>query len=92
MKWSEEGTVVARIPGPPALPLIGNLLGLDIQHPHLTLQQWGEQYGGICQVRIGGEDWIVPVTYDIVREMLVTKAFAFGGRQKSFSIKVKHYT
>jgi hypothetical protein len=88
MKWNEEGRMAVRIPGPPAWPLVGNMLSFDSQRPHLSLQHWGEQYGGICQVRIRGNDLIVPVTYDIVHEMLVTKAFAFGGRSNSFSLKV----
>ena len=32
-------------PGPKGLPLIGNVLDLNVKEPHVTYTKWAEQYG-----------------------------------------------
>lgn len=32
-------------PGPTGLPLVGNVFDLNPQHPWLSYEQWGKQYG-----------------------------------------------
>ena len=44
------------IPGPPALPLVGNLL--QFKSPSI-LKTWARQYGEIYQVRLGpAQNWV----------------------------------
>lgn len=40
------GTRPADIPpGPPTIPILGNLHQLPIDKPHVQLQKWAQQYG-----------------------------------------------
>jgi hypothetical protein len=32
-------------PGPPTIPIFGNLHQLPVDKPHLKLQQWAQEYG-----------------------------------------------
>jgi len=32
-------------PGPPPIPIIGNVRGIDVNAPWLTYTEWGKQYG-----------------------------------------------
>ena len=32
-------------PGPPPLPYVGNVLGVDSDHPWLAYSKWGAEYG-----------------------------------------------
>jgi hypothetical protein len=80
--------ITETVAGPSGYPLVGNLLGLDKKCPHVTLESWARQYGGLCQVSITGEDWIIPATYEAHYEILVTKAQAFGDRHKTFRLEV----
>jgi hypothetical protein len=32
-------------PGPPTIPILGNLHQMPIDKPHLQLQKWAEEYG-----------------------------------------------
>jgi len=34
-------------PGPPPIPIIGNVRGIDVNAPWLTYTEWGKQYG-VC--------------------------------------------
>ena len=40
------------LPGPSALPLLGNSLQLNRQSMHQTLEQWSRKYGDIFRFRI----------------------------------------
>ncbi|MBV9289572.1 MAG: cytochrome P450 [Hyphomicrobiales bacterium] len=41
------------LPGPPPLPVLGNLLRIDPARVHLVLEGWAAQYGTIYQFRLG---------------------------------------
>lgn len=32
-------------PGPPPLPFVGNVVGIDTDHPWLAYSKWGAEYG-----------------------------------------------
>ena len=76
------------MPGPRGWPIVGNSLALDRQFPHQTLEKWGKQFNGLYQVRVAMEDWVVVTKYEHVYELLVSKSYAFAGRQQSFRLAV----
>jgi cytochrome P450/nitrite reductase/ring-hydroxylating ferredoxin subunit len=49
------------LPGPDALPLLGNALDLDVPRLHLVLEQWARTYGPIFKFR-PGRRWSVAVS------------------------------
>ncbi|KAL6095523.1 uncharacterized protein ACO6RY_09432 [Pungitius sinensis] len=68
-------------PGPTPLPLIGNLLQLDLKRPYNTLLKLSKKYGSVFTVYMGSEKVVVLAGYKTVKEALVNRADEFGDRQ-----------
>jgi len=41
------------LPGPRGLPLLGNLLQLDLKQLHRVLERWGNEFGTMYHFRLG---------------------------------------
>uniref|UniRef100_A0A3P9J3H6 Cytochrome P450, family 2, subfamily Y, polypeptide 3 n=1 Tax=Oryzias latipes TaxID=8090 RepID=A0A3P9J3H6_ORYLA len=67
-------------PGPPALPLIGNLLQLDKKRPFRTIVELSKTYGPVMTIYMGWQRTVALVGYDAVKEALVDQADDFVGR------------
>ncbi|TWW70017.1 Cytochrome P450 2K1 [Takifugu flavidus] len=70
-------------PGPRALPLLGNLLQLDLSRPHQTLYQMSKKYGPVFKVHFGPRKVVVLAGHKTVKEALVGNAEQFGDRDIS---------
>uniref|UniRef100_A0A3Q1CEQ1 Uncharacterized protein n=1 Tax=Amphiprion ocellaris TaxID=80972 RepID=A0A3Q1CEQ1_AMPOC len=70
---STEGTS-----GPKLLPLVGNLLQLDLRRPDRSLCELSEKYGSVFMVHLGHEKVVVLAGYKAFREALVGYAEEFG--------------
>ncbi|KAG7506243.1 cytochrome P450 2K1-like [Solea senegalensis] len=70
-------------PGPRPLPLLGNLLQLDLKRPYKTLCELSEKYGSVFTVYLGTEKVVVLAGYKAVKEALVGYAEEFGDRHIS---------
>uniref|UniRef100_A0A087XVY6 Uncharacterized protein n=1 Tax=Poecilia formosa TaxID=48698 RepID=A0A087XVY6_POEFO len=68
-------------PGPKPLPLLGNLLQLDLQRPYKTLCELSKKYGSVFTVYFGPKKVVVLAGYRTVREALVGYADEFGERE-----------
>src|ERR1700712_6144780 len=49
---------IAELPGPPALPLIGNAHQLARGQIHQTLEGWGREYGPLFRMRFMSRTWL----------------------------------
>ncbi|MEE6513552.1 hypothetical protein FKM82_021289 [Ascaphus truei] len=67
-------------PGPPALPILGNLWTLKFQLHHDTLIQLAQVYGDVYTVWLGHTPVIVLNGYRAVREVLISHSEDFTGR------------
>ena len=47
------------LPGPRALPLVGNMLQLDRLRVHQTIERWGREYGSFFRVSLGSTKVLV---------------------------------
>uniref|UniRef100_A0A3P9BNH9 Cytochrome P450 2K1 n=1 Tax=Maylandia zebra TaxID=106582 RepID=A0A3P9BNH9_9CICH len=65
-------------PGPRPLPLLGNLLQLDLNRPHKTLCELSKEYGSVFTLYFGTNKVVVLAGYETVREALVNYAEEFG--------------
>ncbi|XP_036445974.1 cytochrome P450 2K1-like [Colossoma macropomum] len=67
-------------PGPKPLPLLGNLLQLDLKRPHESLYELSKQYGSVFTTYIGPKKVIILAGYKAVKEALVNHGEEFGDR------------
>ncbi|XP_051934940.1 cytochrome P450 2F5-like [Hippocampus zosterae] len=67
-------------PGPPRLPLVGNLHQLDKKAPFKTFLELSKHYGPVLTVNLGWRRAVVLVGLNTVKEALVDQADEFTGR------------
>nr|XP_033819682.1 cytochrome P450 2K1 [Geotrypetes seraphini] len=67
-------------PGPPPLPIIGNLNVVDLKNPHQSLMELSETYGDVFTVHFGPKKMVVLAGYETVKDALVNHADDFGER------------
>lgn len=58
------------IPGPPGLPLVGNLHQIPSDYPWRKFKEWSDIYGPIMEVKLGRDSLIVLSNDETVREIL----------------------
>jgi cytochrome P450 len=61
---------ITDLPGPPRLPLIGNLHRVRPQSMHLTAEKWCEQYGPVYRLDLGPRRIVVLGDADSINEVL----------------------
>ncbi|XP_067312552.1 cytochrome P450 2K8 isoform X2 [Pseudorasbora parva] len=67
-------------PGPKPLPLLGNLLLLDLRQLHMSLWELSKKYGPVFKVHIGRKKVVVLAGHKTVKQALVNQAEEFGER------------
>ncbi|KAJ4928788.1 hypothetical protein JOQ06_004413 [Pogonophryne albipinna] len=67
-------------PGPKPLPIIGNLLQIDLKRPYHTFLEFSKTYGSVFTVYLGSKKVVVLAGYKTVKEALVNYAEEFGDR------------
>ncbi|XP_072919914.1 cytochrome P450 2C19-like isoform X2 [Hemitrygon akajei] len=75
-------------PGPPALPIIGNILQLDFKAPHKSLIKLSEQYGPVFTFWFGSFPAVVVCGAEAMREALIDHGFDFSGRYRLPILKI----
>jgi hypothetical protein len=74
-------------PGPPRLPLIGNLHQAPAEAPWITFGKWIQQYGPLVSLDFGGTDVILIGDYDTARDLLDKRATIYSSRPRM----VRHF-
>ncbi|XP_028260638.1 cytochrome P450 2J6-like [Parambassis ranga] len=69
-------------PGPPALPLVGNIFTLDHSRSHETLTQLAARYGDVYSLRMGQEWMVVLNRFEVLKEALITQGDILTDRPK----------
>ncbi|PVH96854.1 putative cytochrome P450 [Periconia macrospinosa] len=57
-------------PGPPTIPILGNLHLIPKQNVHLQFQTWAREYGPVCSVMLGSKTMILLSDDQAVKEIL----------------------
>ncbi|MGJ0483826.1 MAG: cytochrome P450 [Methylomicrobium sp.] len=60
----------SRLPGPQGLPVLGNLLQIDLHQLHLILEEWADIYGGIFQFKLAHKPVVAISDTDLVQQIL----------------------
>ncbi|CAH2244365.1 farnesoate epoxidase-like [Pararge aegeria] len=74
-------------PGPPLMPIIGNLFSLwlslkKLKYHHSVWQEWSKKYGNILGLRLGYTNVVVVSGRDLIKE--VSSKDVFDGRPNGF--------
>ncbi|KAG8943003.1 hypothetical protein FRC03_002722 [Tulasnella sp. 419] len=69
-------------PGPPTLPIIGNLAILPLKDSYLKFTEWARIYGGVISLKVGSETIIVVSDLNAVNEILEKNGAITGSRPK----------
>ncbi|XP_041916413.1 cytochrome P450 2D14-like isoform X1 [Alosa sapidissima] len=73
-------------PGPPALPLLGNLLQLSMKNPMPDLDKIARRYGNVYSLFLGKRPAVMLHGLQAVREALMMQATDFAGRPQGLMI------
>ncbi|KAL0972844.1 hypothetical protein UPYG_G00195430, partial [Umbra pygmaea] len=67
-------------PGPKPIPLLGNLLQIDLKAPYKTYIELSKKYGSVFTVWLGTKPVVVISGYQDIKEALVNQGEDFNGR------------
>jgi cytochrome P450 len=79
---STVATRIADLPGPPALPLVGNVLQISLPHFHEQLEAWRRQYGDAYRVRIWSRQFVVMGDPQLAAEALRDRPGTFSRTER----------
>ncbi|KAL1884072.1 hypothetical protein Daus18300_000181 [Diaporthe australafricana] len=67
-------------PGPPTMPLIGNLHLMPQEHPHVQFKKWAEEYGPIYSLILGTNVMIVLSSDEVIKDLLDKRSGIYSSR------------
>lgn len=71
-------------PGPPTLPILGNLHQLPKRGIHLTLQKWAKEYGPIYSIMLGTQITIMINKAEVAKELLEKRSAIWSSRPELY--------
>jgi hypothetical protein len=71
-------------PGPPTLPLIGNLHQMPTKNAHLQFQKWAQEYGPVYSLMLGTKVAIVLSSDVAVKDLLDRRSSIYSGRPELY--------
>lgn len=81
LRWLQSTLRPSRYPpGPPTLPVLGNLHQIPRLWSHIQLDSWAKQYGPIMGLKLGALNVVVLNEASLVHELLVKRATSFSER------------
>lgn len=75
-------------PGPPRLPILGNLHQAPKEAAWVTYQKWVEQYGPLVYLNFGGTDVVLIGNHEVAKDLLDKKANIYSSRPRMVGHKV----
>ncbi|KAI4247984.1 MAG: hypothetical protein LQ352_006024, partial [Teloschistes flavicans] len=75
-------------PGPPTLPIIGNLHQIPKSGAHFKFTEWAQQYGGIFSLKLGSATAVVITDRSLVKALIDKKSSIYGDRPASYVSQV----
>ena len=69
------------LPGPRGLPLVGNLLHLDVARLHTILGEWADRFGTLYRLRVVNRDMLVVADAELINDVLRHRPGGFRRRK-----------
>ncbi|KAK3328555.1 cytochrome P450 [Cercophora scortea] len=67
-------------PGPPTLPVIGNLHLMSGKHPHHQFKKWADEYGPVYSLILGSRVVVVLSSAQAVRDLMDKRSAIYSSR------------
>lgn len=71
-------------PGPPTLPILGNLHQIPTKGSYLTFTTWAKQYGGIFSLKLGPGTAVVLTDRRYVKQLIDKRSSIYSDRPHSY--------
>ena len=71
-------------PGPPTIPLFGNILQIPQKGAHFQFTKWAREYGGLYTLTLGTGTAAVITSPRLVKELVDKKSAKYSARPKSY--------
>ncbi|KAK5799929.1 hypothetical protein VI817_002141 [Penicillium citrinum] len=71
-------------PGPPTLPLLGNIHQMPKRNAHLQFEKWAREYGPVYSLMLGTKCLIVLSSDEAVKDLLDKKSGIYSDRQEMY--------
>lgn len=71
-------------PGPPTLPILGNIHQIPKKGAHFQFTEWAKQYGGIYTLKLGTGTAAVITERRLVKQLVDKKSALYSERPKSY--------
>ncbi|KAI4743352.1 cytochrome P450 [Aureobasidium sp. EXF-12298] len=74
-------------PGPPTLPILGNLHQIPSKNEYLQFTKWAREYGPIYSIMVGSRPMIVLSSVEVVKELLEKRSAIYSDRPEAYAAK-----
>jgi hypothetical protein len=71
-------------PGPPTLPIIGNLHQIPNEGRHVQFEQWAREYGPVYSLMLGTKVMIVLNSDQAIKDLLDKKGAIYSSRPEAY--------
>ena len=75
-------------PGPPTLPLIGNLHLMPKKKGHLQFQKWAEEYGPVYSLMLGTTVMVVLSSDQAIKDLLDKRSNIYSSRPDMYMARI----
>ncbi|GME27166.1 cytochrome p450 [Neofusicoccum parvum] len=72
-------------PGPPTVPIFGNIFQIPKENQHLQFTKWAKQYGPIYSVILGTKTLIVVNSDEVVKDLLDKRSAIYSDRMDMYT-------
>ncbi|RUS31245.1 cytochrome P450 [Jimgerdemannia flammicorona] len=73
-------------PGPPGIPILGNLLQINSKDIILQLEQWAWEYGPIFKINMMGQVWLIVSDSNVINQQLKERPIRYSHSMKLISV------
>ncbi|XP_057634291.1 cytochrome P450 2C70-like isoform X2 [Chionomys nivalis] len=81
--WNQHRSKGKLPPGPTPLPIVGNILQVDVKNINKSLRTLSKEYGPVFTVYLGMKPTVVLYGYDVLKEALIDRGDEFSGKTQS---------
>ena len=71
-------------PGPPTLPLIGNLHQMPKKQGHLQFQKWAKEFGPVYSLMLGTQCFVVLNSDQAIKDLLDKRSAIYSSRPEVY--------